>query len=145
MNPCVWEELLGAATLLPELLPLQQEHPGHPAQCPPVGSASAPWWPGETWQHTVRLPASLLFNNTHCFIQSVVEQQHVSVPYHSVSGGTTTCFSTLSFSQWWNNNMFQYLIIQSVVEQQHVSVPYSRSKVQRSPAAESAAGRRLGW
>ncbi|KAF3850503.1 hypothetical protein F7725_012275 [Dissostichus mawsoni] len=52
-------------------------------------------------------------------IQSV-EQQHVSVPHHSVSG--TTCFSPSSFSQW-NNNMFQSLIIQSV-EQQHVSVPH---------------------
>ncbi|KAF3850471.1 hypothetical protein F7725_012243 [Dissostichus mawsoni] len=56
----------------------------------------------------------------YLIIQSV-EQQHVSVPYHSVSG-TTTCFSPSSFSQW-NNNMFQSLIIQSV-EQQHVSVPH---------------------
>ncbi|KAF3839044.1 hypothetical protein F7725_017761 [Dissostichus mawsoni] len=26
---------------------VSQEHPGHhnPAQCPPVDSASAPWWP----------------------------------------------------------------------------------------------------
>ncbi|KAF3839043.1 hypothetical protein F7725_017760 [Dissostichus mawsoni] len=54
----------------------------------------------------------------YLIIQSV-EQQHVSVPHHSVSG-TTTCFSTSSFSQW-NNNMFQYLIIHSV-EQQYVSV-----------------------
>ena len=51
----------------------------------------------------------------YLIIQSVEQQQqqHVSVPHHSVSGTTTTCFSTLSFSQWNNNNnMFIYLAVE---------------------------------
>ncbi|KAF3838899.1 hypothetical protein F7725_010667, partial [Dissostichus mawsoni] len=92
------------------------------------------WWNNNMFQYLIIQSVVEQHMFQYLIIQSVVEQQHVSVPHHSVSG-TTTCFSTSSFSQW-NNNMFQYLIIQSV-EQQHVSVPCSRSKVQRSPAAES--------
>lgn len=92
----MWDDLHGDPPLLPELLPLQSAllqlnkrwSYSKPAQCCQVHLASAPCWPGETWQHRSdfnainRLRASDLF--------STLQQKYRAVTINSTITSRTT-------------------------------------------------------